>query len=115
MWEEVGAAWASPECDRLFEWGKRNGNPCLDGRSNFALTSLPHAGIPQTCGDFRGAIYKILPTDRALQYDKANGCQPFNLVLDLSVSRYSEYVPYPPVLLTEKDFIDPAEETGCLK
>lgn len=116
MWEEVGAAWATPECDRLFEWAKRNNNPCLDGRSNFALTSLPHAGIPQTCGDFRGAIYKILPTDRTLQYDKANGCAVFsNFVLDLSVSRYSEYVPYPPVLLTEADFIDPASETGCKK
>ena len=116
MWEEIGAAWATPECDRLFEWAKRNNNPCLDGRSNFALTSSPHAGMPQVCGDFRGAIYKILPTDRTLQYDKANGCAVFsNFVLDLSVSRYSEYVPYPPVLLTEADFIDPASESGCKK
>lgn len=115
MWEEVGAAWATPECDRLFDWAKRNNNPCLDGRSNFVLSSSPHAGMAQTCGDFRGAIYKISPTDRTLQYDKANGCQPFALVLDLSVSRYSEYIPYPPVLLTEKDFVDPASETGCIK
>lgn len=116
MWEEVGAAWATPECDRLFEWGKRNNNPCLDGRSNFALFSIPHAGAAQTCGDFKGAIVRILPTDRRVQYDKANNCTEFrNFVLDLSVSRYSEYVPYPPVFLTESDFIDPASEAGCSK
>lgn len=116
MWEEVGAAWATPECDRLFDWSKRNGNPCLDGRSNFVLLSLPHAGAAQTCGDFKGAIVRILPTDRRVQYDKANNCTEFrNFVLDLSVSRYSEYVPYPPVFLTESDFIDPASEAGCSK
>lgn len=114
MWEEVGAAWATPECDRLFDWAKRNNNPCLNGRSNFVLSSSPHAGQPQTCGDFQGIIYKILPTDRTTQYDKANGCQPFAFSLDLSVSRYSDYVPYPPQILTAKDFIDPASEHGCI-
>ena len=91
MWEEVGAAWATPECDRLFDWSKRNNNPCLDGRNNFVLSSNPHAGIPQTCGDFKGVIYQISPTDRTLQYDKANGCQVFGgFVLDLTGSRASQ-------------------------
>jgi len=116
MWEEVGAAWATPECDRLFEWAKRNNNPCLDGRSNYALSSAPRAGIPQNCGDFHGFIYRISPTDRRFQYIKEPGCALLqNFELDLSVSRYSEFVPYPPVQLTEKDFIDPASETGCTK
>lgn len=116
MWEEVGAAWATPECDRLFEWAKRNNNPCLDGRSNFAISSAPRAGLPQTCGDFHGFIYRISPTDRRFQYIKESSCAPLqNFELDLSVSRYSEFVPYPPVQLTEEDFIDPASETGCTK
>lgn len=116
MWEEVGAAWATPECDRLFDWAKRNNNPCLDGRSNFVLSSSPHAGMPQVCGDYRGAIYKILPTDRKYQYIKERGCELLqNFELDLTVSRYSEFVPYPPVILTEADFVDPSTETGCIK
>jgi len=68
----------------------------------------------QVCGDFIGAIYKILPTDRRVQYLKESGCallQGFEL--DLTAARYSEFVPYPPVVLTEKDFIDPASEQGC--
>lgn len=114
MWEEVGAAWATPECDRIFDWSKRNGNPCLDGRSNFALSSSPRAGLPQTCGDFHGFIYRISPTDRRFQYIKESGCSLLqNFELDLAVSRYSEFVPYPPEQLTEKDFIDPASEQGC--
>lgn len=115
MWEEVGAAWATPECDRLLDWSKRNGAPCLTGESNFTLSTYPHAGLPQVCGDFVGIIYQISPTDRATQYDKANGCAPFPFQLDLSVSRYSDYVPYPPRILTELDFIDPASEQGCAR
>lgn len=116
MWEEVGAAWATPECDRIFDWSKRNGNSCLDGRSNFVLSSAPRAGLSQTCGDFRGFIYRIAPTDRRLQYIKESGCSLLqNFELDLSVSRFGEFVPYPPTQLTEKDFIDPASETGCTK
>lgn len=116
MWEGVGAAWVTPECDRLYDWSKRNATPCLNGQANYTLFSAGRAGLPQVCGDFAGSIYKIIPTDLRVQYIKERGCELVqNFELDLTVSRYSEFAPYPPVLLTEKDFIDPASEQGCVK
>lgn len=113
MWEERGAAWATPECDRLLDWSARDRTACLDGQSDFAVATWPHAGQPQTCGDLRGVVYRIRPTELVLQFDKVGGCSPFPFVLDLDVSRYSEFVPYPPAELTEQDFVDPAAEAGC--
>lgn len=113
MWEERGAAWATPQCDRLFEWAANDSTPCLDGKSGFAIVTTPRAGLPQTCGDLVGVIYQISPTDLVVQYDKAHGCSPFPFVLDLSTSRYSDYVPYPPAALTEADFVDPAAQSDC--
>lgn len=121
MWEEVGSAWAEPTCTIIFDWAKNNNNPCLNGQSNFVLSSFGRAGLPQNCGDFTGFIYQINPTDKNIQYDKENGCQPFkisadqNFEIDLHVSRYSNYVPYPPIILKEHDFVNPTEEVDCTR
>lgn len=113
MWEGVGSALATPSCDRFYDWSRNNATACLNGQSDFSISTWPHAGLPQTCGNLTGIIYQIRPTALTMQYDKDAGCVPFPFVLDLSVSRYSEYAPYPPVTLSEADFVDPLEEGNC--
>lgn len=114
MWEEVGTVYAEPTCAKLYNWAKSNGAPCLSGQSPFVLSTVPHAGQPQTCGDFTGIIWAGKPTLFTRFYDADHNCSDFGIGIDLAVSRVFEFDD-PPILLTEVDFVNPDDELDCMK
>ncbi len=106
--------YAEQTCAKLFNWAKNNGTPCLNGQSPFVLSTVPHAGQPQTCGDFTGLIWAGKPTLFTRFYDADHNCSDFGIGIDLAVSRVFEFDD-PPILLTEVDFVNPDDELGCMK
>lgn len=115
MWEEIGTAYAEPSCSKLYNWAKNNANPCLNGQSPFVLSPNGAAGTSQTCGDFTGLIWAGKPTQYSRLYDADHNCTDFGLQLDLTVSRLFEFDLPLPIILREDDFVNPDDETGCMK